>query len=50
MASYIVGIEPIDLISVNSYFGLAAKGGANIYGLVAPLLMSSLSVTNYFFY
>ena len=41
------GIEPSNLITVRSYFGLTADGGGTVYALIAPPILVSVAWFNY---
>ena len=41
------GIEPTNLITVKSYFGLTADGGGTVYALIAPPILVSVAWFNY---
>ena len=43
-------LDPINLINVESYFGLTPAAAVNFYGLVVPALLSSVSVVNFFLF
>ena len=38
------------MISVKSYFGLSPGGAVKFYGLVVPVLLSSVSIVEYFLF
>ena len=48
--SFDVGLEPIELISVKSYFGLAPGAAVSFYGLVVPIMLSSVSFLDWFLF
>ena len=50
MEPVLVSLEPINLITVKSYFGLTPAAAVNFYGLVVPILLSSVSVVNFFLF
>ena len=45
-----ISIDPIEFISVKSYFGFSVPGAVNFYGLVVPVLLSSVSAVNFFLF